>query len=102
MIGGDASAAASDDSAQPVVAEELRQPAEPGQELARELAAINPLSFATCVSFLRSFTMVMTLGWHARPANSARLLKAGNGNTEDSRLGRGYRRLRTCSRLCIE
>ena len=40
MIGGDASAAASDDSAQPVVAEELRQPAEPGQELARELAAI--------------------------------------------------------------
>ena len=40
MIGGDASAAASNDSAQPVVAEELRQPAEPGQELARELAAI--------------------------------------------------------------
>jgi len=30
----------SDDSAQPVAAEELRQPAEPGQELARELSAI--------------------------------------------------------------
>src|SRR6478752_6516403 len=40
MVGGGASAAASDDSAQPVVAEELRQSAEPGQELARELAAI--------------------------------------------------------------
>jgi len=40
MVGGGASAATSDDSAQPVVAEELRQSAEPGQELARELAAI--------------------------------------------------------------
>ena len=40
IVGGGASAATSDDSAQPVVAEELRQSAEPGQELARELAAI--------------------------------------------------------------
>ena len=40
MVGGGAPAAAPDDSAQPAVAEELRQPAEPGQELTRELAAI--------------------------------------------------------------
>ena len=40
MVGGGAPATASDDSAQAVAAEELRQPAEPGQELARELAVI--------------------------------------------------------------
>src|SRR5215471_2962030 len=101
MIGGDASAAASNDSAQPVVAEECDNPRN-HRSWRESWQPFNPLSFATCVSFLRSFTMVMTLGWHALPANSARLLKAGNGNTEDSRLGRGYRRLRTCSRLCIE
>jgi chemotaxis protein CheZ len=40
MVGDGAPAPAADDSAQPVVAEELRQPAEPGQKLAQELAAI--------------------------------------------------------------
>jgi hypothetical protein len=101
MVGGGALAAASDDSVQPVVAEELREPAEPGQELVRELAAIQSVILRN----MRELSALVHDGNDRRMARVAGELGAAVESMETathSRLGRGRRRLRTCSRLCIE
>ena len=67
MVGGGATATAPDDSAQPPVAEELRQPAEPGQELTRELAAIQ----SAILRNMRELSVLINDGNDRRMARAA-------------------------------
>ncbi len=80
MVGGGAPAAAPDDSAQPAVAEELRQPAEPGQELTRELAAIQ----SAILRNMRELSVLINDGNDRRLARAAGELGAAVESMESA------------------
>jgi chemotaxis protein CheZ len=80
MVGGGAPAAAPDDSAQPAVAEELRQPAEPGQELTRELAAIQ----SAILRNMRELSVLINDGNDRRMARAAGELGAAVESMESA------------------
>lgn len=67
MVGGGVPAAAPDDFAQPAVAEELRQPAETGHELTRELAAIQ----SAILRNMRELSVLINDGNDRRMARAA-------------------------------
>jgi chemotaxis protein CheZ len=80
MVGGGAPAAAPDDSAQPAVAEELRQPAELGQELTRELAAIQ----SAILRNMRELSVLINDGNDRRMARAAGELGAAVESMESA------------------
>ena len=80
MVGGGATATAADDSAQPPVAEELRQPAEPGQELTRELAAIQ----SAILRNMRELSVLINDGNDRRMARAAGELGAAVESMESA------------------
>ena len=80
MVGGGAPAATPDDSAQPAVAEELRQPAEPGQELTRELAAIQ----SAILRNMRELSVLINDGNDRRMARAAGELGAAVESMESA------------------
>jgi len=80
MVGGGAPAAAPDDSAQPAVAEELRQPAETGHELTRELAAIQ----SAILRNMRELSVLINDGNDRRMARAAGELGAAVESMESA------------------
>jgi len=80
MVGGGVPAAAPDDFAQPAVAEELRQPAETGHELTRELAAIQ----SAILRNMRELSVLINDGNDRRMARAAGELGAAVESMESA------------------